>query len=63
MPLPRVGSLRLRRDATGAVHVSATPDRSPLVVRAGTALTQLTTAAAAAAERHVLDLGLSWPLA
>jgi hypothetical protein len=42
MPPPRVAPLKLRRDAAGAIRLTAAPDRSPLVVRAATALTELT---------------------
>jgi hypothetical protein len=41
MSLPSLGLLKLRRDGAGGVRVSAAPDRSPLVARAGTALAQL----------------------
>jgi hypothetical protein len=41
MSAPHFGPLKLRRDATGAVRVSAAPDRAPVVARAATALAEL----------------------
>lgn len=51
-PAPRI-SLRLSRDASGAVRFAAAPDRSPLIATAGTALSQLATAATAPDARPV----------
>lgn len=53
MAPPRLAPLKVRRDAAGGVRIAGAPDRSPLVARAGTALTELTRRAAADGARPV----------
>lgn len=53
MSLPRLGTLKLRRDAAGAVRFTSAPDRSPLTVRATTALAELARRAEAPGARVV----------
>jgi hypothetical protein len=57
MPTPRFGPLKLRRDATGSVRVSAAPDRAPVVARAAAALAELSRRAGASGARP-LDVQL-----
>ncbi|QEC48311.1 hypothetical protein FSW04_12540 [Baekduia soli] len=53
MPLLRLAPLKVCRDAAGGVRIAAPPDRSPVVVRAATALTELTRRAGADGARPV----------
>lgn len=56
MSLPRLGALKLRRDAAGAVRFTSAPDRTPLTVRATTALAELARRAEAPGAGRVVDV-------
>ncbi len=54
-PRSRLVPLKLRRDAAGAIHVAAEPDRSPVVALAAGALAEITRLASAP-EARPLDV-------